>query len=67
LPNSTRVLAHILTHRELERKDATEVVRFDDRKSRRVTAMLHKRGIHRGADPLGTVPYRLSGLLSRLD
>lgn len=45
MPNSTRVLAHILAHRELERKDVTEVVGFDDRKSRRVTAMLHKRGI----------------------
>jgi Fic family protein len=45
LPRSTRVLAHILTHRELERKDVTEVVGFDDRKARRVTALLHKRGI----------------------
>jgi hypothetical protein len=45
MPNSTRVLAHILTHRELKRKDMTEVVGFEDRKSRRVTAMLHKRRI----------------------
>jgi Fic family protein len=45
LPHSTQVLAHILTHRELERKDVSEVVGFDDRKSRRVTALLHKRGI----------------------
>jgi Fic family protein len=45
LPHSTRVLAHILTHRELERKDVTEVVGFDERKARRVTALLHKRGV----------------------
>ncbi len=45
LPHSTRVLAHILTHRELERKDVIEVVGFDGRKARRVTALLHKRGI----------------------
>lgn len=45
LPHSNRVLAHILTHRELERKDVAEVVGFDDRKARRVTALLHKRGI----------------------
>jgi Fic family protein len=45
LLHSTRVLAHILTHRELERKDVAEVVGFDDRKARRVTALLHKRGI----------------------
>ena len=45
LPHSSRVLAHILTHRELERKDVAEIVGFDDRKARRVTALLHKRGV----------------------
>jgi Fic family protein len=45
LPHSTRVLAHILAHRELERRDVTEVVGFDERKARRVTALLHKRGL----------------------
>ena len=39
------MLTHILTHRELERKDVSEVAGLDDRKSRRVTALLHKRGI----------------------
>lgn len=45
LPRSTRVLAYILTHRELQRKDVNEVVGFDSRKARRVTALLAKRGI----------------------
>lgn len=45
LPHSSRVLAHILTHRELQRKDVAEIVGFDDRKARRVTALLHKRGV----------------------
>ena len=45
MPNSVLVLAHILTHRELERKDVADIVGFDDRKSRRVTAELVKRGI----------------------
>jgi hypothetical protein len=58
MPNSTRVLAHILTHRELERRDVTEVVGFDDRKSRRVTAMLHKRGII--AAPTHKAPFRIA-------
>jgi hypothetical protein len=75
MPNSTRVLAHILTHRELERKDVTEVVGFDDRKSRRVTAMLHKRGIiaastHRAAFriafPAALAPGLMPGLYPRL-
>jgi Fic family protein len=58
LPHSTRVLAHILTHRELERKDVTEVVGFDDRKARRVTALLHKRGII--AAPTHRAPFRIA-------
>ena len=75
MPNSTRVLAHILTHRELERKDVTEVVGFDSRKSRRVTAMLYKRGIiaapthkaaFRIAFPAALAPGLMPGLYPRL-
>jgi hypothetical protein len=75
MPNSTRVLAHILTHRELERRDVTELVGFDDRKSRRVTAMLHKRGIiaaltHRAAFriafPAALAPGLMPGPYPRL-
>jgi Fic family protein len=58
LPHSTRVLAHILTHRELERKDVTEVVGFDGRKARRVTALLHKRGIITA--PTHRAPFRIA-------
>jgi Fic family protein len=58
LPHSSRVLAHILTHRELERKDASEVVGFDDRKARRVTALLHKRGIITA--PTHRAPFRIA-------
>jgi Fic family protein len=58
MPNSTRVLAHILTHRQLERKDVAEVVGFDERKSRRVTAMLHKRGII--AAPTHKAPFQIA-------
>jgi hypothetical protein len=76
LAHSTRVLAHILTHRELERKDVSEVVGFDDRKSRRVTALLHKRGIitadsHRApfrislALPAAIAPSFMPGLYPR--
>lgn len=76
LPHSTRVLAHILSHRELERKDVTEVVGFDDRKARRVTALLHKRGIitastHRApfrialALPAAVAPSFMPGLYPR--
>jgi Fic family protein len=43
--HSARVLSHILTHRQLERKDVTEIVGFDERKARRVTAALNKRGV----------------------
>ena len=54
LPHSTRVLAHILTHRELEAQGrVTEVVGFDDRKARRVNGMLHRVRDHRGEDPQG--------------
>ena len=76
LPHSTRVLAHILTHRELERKDVTEVVGFDERKARRVTALLNKRGIitassHRApfrialALPAAVAPSFMPGLYPR--
>jgi Fic family protein len=58
LPHSTRVLAHILTHRELERRDVPEVVGFDDRKARRVTALLHKRGVITA--PTHRAPFRIA-------
>ena len=58
LPHSSRVLAHILTHRELERKDVAEIVGFDDRKARRVTALLHKRGIITA--PTHRAPFRIA-------
>ena len=45
MPSSTKVLAHILTHRELERKDMPEVTGFKMDKARRVAALLNKRGI----------------------
>jgi hypothetical protein len=75
MPNSTRVLAQILTHRQLERKDVTEVVGFDDRKSRRVTAMRHKRRIitaptHKApfqiAFPAAAAPGLMPGLYPRI-
>jgi len=58
LPHSARVLAHILTHRELERKDVAEIVGFDERKARRVTALLHKRGIITA--PTHRAPFRIA-------
>ena len=58
MPNSTRVLAHILAHRELERKDVAEIVGFDERKSRRVTAALHKHGIITA--PTHKAPFRIA-------
>jgi len=75
MPSSHRVLAHILAHRELERKDVNEVIGFDDRKSRRVTAALHKRGIitaasHRAAFriafPATLAPILMPGLYPAL-
>ena len=58
MPNSTRVLAHILAYGQLERKDVREVVGFDERKSRRLTALLHKRGII--VAPTHRAPFRLA-------
>jgi Fic family protein len=58
MPNSTRVLAHILAHRELERKDVAEIAGFDERKSRRVTAALHKHGIITA--PTHKAPFRIA-------
>jgi Fic family protein len=58
MPSSHRVLAHILAHRQLERKDVQEVVGFDARKSRRVTATLQKRGII--AAPTHRAPFRIA-------
>lgn len=58
MPNSSRVLAHILSHRVLDRKDVSEVVGFDERKSRRVTARLHERGIITAATH--RAPFRIA-------
>jgi len=72
---STSVLAHILTHRELPRKDVVEVVGLTARKSRRVTAELHKRGVitadthkapFRIAFPADLAPRFMPGLYPRL-
>jgi hypothetical protein len=70
-PNSTRIVADILIHGELQR----EVVAFDDRKSSGVTAILHKRGIvtaptHRAqfriAFPASLAPGLMPGHYPRL-
>jgi len=75
MPNSTRVLAHVLTHGELARKDVPDVVGFDERKARRVTARLHERGIiaaathkasFRIAFPASLAPGIMPGLYPRL-
>jgi CRP-like cAMP-binding protein len=75
MENSHRALAHILTNRELERKDVPEVVGLDDRKARRVTARLKERGIitsatlkapFRIAFPASLAPALLPGLYPRL-
>ena len=75
LPNSARALAHILTHRVLERKDVPEGVGFDERKARRVTAKLHERGIitaathkapFRIAFPASLAPGLMPGLYPKL-
>jgi len=75
MPNSTRALAHVLTHGELARKDVSEVVGFDERKARRVTAKLHERGIiaaathkapFRIAFPASLAPGIMPGLYPRL-
>jgi Fic family protein len=75
LPGSHRALAHILTNRELERKDVPEVLGLDDRKARRVTARLNERGIitapthkapFRIAFPASLAPQLLPGLYPRL-
>ena len=58
MPNSSRALAHILTNRELERRDVPEVVGLDERKARRVTARLHERGII--AAPTHKAPFRIA-------
>lgn len=58
LPNSSRALAHILSNRELERKDVPEVVGLDERKARRVTARLHERGIITA--PTHKAPFRIA-------
>ena len=76
LQNSHRALSHILTNRELERKDAPEVLGLDDRKARRVTAKLHERGIitaathkapFRIAFPASLAPALLPGLYPRMN
>ena len=76
MPNSSRALAHILTNRELERKDVPEVLGLDERKARRVTARLHERGIitalthkapFRIAFPASLAPGLMPGLYPRLN
>lgn len=75
MENSHRALAHILTNRQLERKDVPEVVGLDDRKARRVTARLNERGIiaatthkapFRIAFPASLAPALLPGLYPKL-
>ena len=58
MPNSSRALAHILSNRELERKDVPEVVGLEERKARRVTARLHERGIITA--PTHKAPFRIA-------
>lgn len=76
MENSHRALSHILTNRELERKDAPDVLGLDDRKARRVTARLSERGIitatthkapFRIAFPASLAPALLPGLYPRLN
>ena len=76
MENSHRALSHILTNRELERKDAPEVLGLDDRKARRVTARLSERGIitasthkapFRIAFPASLAPALLPGLYPRMN
>jgi Fic family protein len=74
MENSHRALAHILTNKELERRDVPEVVGLDDRKARRLTARLNERGIitatthkapFRIAFPASLAPALLPGLYPR--
>ena len=58
VPHSSRALAHILSNRELERKDVPEVVGLDERKARRLTARLHERGIITA--PTHKAPFRIA-------
>ncbi len=76
LEHSSRVLAHILAHRELERKDVPEITSVDARKARRITAELVKRGAitsrtHRApftlAFPAALAPVWLPGLYPKLN
>lgn len=71
MTGSSRVLSHILSHRELVRKDVAEILGFDERKARRVTALLNQRGIitaatHRAAFriafPASLAPAIMPGL-----
>ncbi len=76
MAGSHRALTHILTNRELERKDVPEILGLDDRKARRVTARLNERGIiaatthkspFRIAFPASLAPALLPGLYPRLN
>ena len=58
MPSSSRALSHILTNRELERKDVPEVLGLEERKARRVTARLHERGIITA--PTHKAPFRIA-------
>jgi Fic family protein len=75
MPGSAKVLAHILTHRVLERRDVPEITGFDERKSRRLTALLNKRGMiaapthkaaFRIAFPAALAPRLMPGLYPAL-
>ena len=58
MPSSSRALSHILTNRELERRDVPEVLGLEERKARRVTARLHERGIITA--PTHKAPFRIA-------
>ena len=67
---------HILTNRELARKDVPEVVGLDERKARRLTARLNERGIitaathkapFRIAFPASLAPALMPGLYPKFD
>ena len=63
MSGSARVLAPILAHGLLQRKDAAEVTGADQRKARRMTSLLDRRGIIAAPNPQGAVPRCVSGCL----
>ena len=58
MSGSARVLAPILVHGQLQRKDAAEVTGADQRKARRMTSLLDRRGII--AAPTHKAPFRIA-------